>query len=151
MSNNFVGCGFCISIYWLFIKRNLQSLITLPILYHTNQQPLLVLNLPRAGANHSWGASVTNCCVELVMNCCVELLRNQSLTAFLISAINCWSVCFRDICMLTDRYLVATIPHCSGCWGYLAYRTVESNLVASVDTQFAWIVYLSPGNGYLAP
>jgi hypothetical protein len=79
------------------------------------------------------------------------LLRNQSLTAFIISAINCWSVRCHDICVLTDRYLVATIPHCSGCRGYLAYRTVESNLVASVDTQFAWIMYPSRGNGYLPP
>jgi hypothetical protein len=78
-------------------------------------------------------------------------LRNQSLTAFIISAINCWSVRCQDMCVLTDRYLLVTIPHCSGCRGYLAYRTVESNLVASVDTQFAWIMYPSRGNGYLPP
>jgi hypothetical protein len=70
---------------------------------------------------------VANCCVELlVMNSCGELLRNQSLTAFIISAINCWSVRCHDTCVLTDRYLVATISHCSGCRGYLAYRTVGS-------------------------
>jgi hypothetical protein len=37
-------------------------------------------------------------------------LRNQSSTAFIISVINCWSICCHDICVLTDRYWVATIP-----------------------------------------
>jgi hypothetical protein len=54
-------------------------------------------------------------CRTLVMNSCDELLRNQSLTASVISVINCWSVRCHNICVLTDRYLVATIPHCSGC------------------------------------
>jgi hypothetical protein len=91
-----------------------------------------------SGVNYSWGTSVTNCCVELlVMNSCGELLRNQSLTAFIISAINCWSVRCHDICVLTDCYLVVTIPHCFGYRGYLAYRTVGSNLVVSVAWQ--WI------------
>jgi hypothetical protein len=133
-------------------QAELQLLATLPILYHTNQHPLLVLNLPRAGVNLSWGASVMNCCVELLWQTpIVDCLDNQSLTAFIISAINCWSVRCHDTYMLTGRCLVATIPHCSGCRGYLAYRTVESNLVASVDTQFAWIICPSPGNGYLPP
>jgi hypothetical protein len=29
-----VGCGFCISIYWIYIRKRLQSLITLPITSH---------------------------------------------------------------------------------------------------------------------
>jgi hypothetical protein len=73
-------------------------------------------------------------CRILVMDSCGELLRNQSLTAFIISAINFWSLRCHNICVLTDRYLVATIPHFSGCRGYIFYRTVESNLVVSVDT-----------------
>jgi hypothetical protein len=68
-----------------------------------------------------------------VTNCC----DNQPLTPFIISAINCWSVRCHDICVLMDRYLVPTIPHCSGCRGYLAYRTVGNNLVVSVAWQ--WI------------
>jgi hypothetical protein len=35
-SNNLVGCGFCISIYWILHQRSLQSLITLPI---TSREP----------------------------------------------------------------------------------------------------------------
>jgi hypothetical protein len=62
---------------------------------------------------------------------------NRPLTAFIASAISCWSVRCHDICVFTDRDLVVTIPHCFGCQGYFAYRTVESNLVVSVAWQ--WI------------
>jgi hypothetical protein len=65
-------------------------------------------------------------------NCCDK----QPITAFITSAINCWSVCCHDTCMFTDRYLVVTIPHCFGYQGYSAYRTVESNLVVSVAWQW---------------
>jgi hypothetical protein len=38
--------------------------------------------------------------------------------------------------MLTDRYQVATIPPLFRLPGYLAYRTVGSNLVVSVAWQW---------------
>jgi hypothetical protein len=63
-----------------------------------------------------------------VTNCC----DNRPLTAFIASAINCWSV----RCVFTDGYLVLTIPHCFSRRGYSAYRTVESNLVVSVAWQW---------------
>jgi hypothetical protein len=44
-----------------------------------------------------------------------DCFDNQPFTAFITSAINCCSVCCHDICVLTDRYLDATIPHCCGC------------------------------------
>jgi hypothetical protein len=105
-----------------------------------------------------------------MMNCRVELLwwtpvvncrDNQPLTVFIISAINCWSVRCNDICMLTDRYPVVTIPHCSGCRGYLAYRTFGSNLVVSVAWQwifpalgnsaFQTICHIAPFLGLFVP
>jgi hypothetical protein len=63
---------------------------------------------------------------------------NRPLTAFIASAIDCWSVRCHDICVFTDRYLllVVTIPHCFGCKGYFAYTTIESNLVVSVAWQW---------------
>jgi hypothetical protein len=50
--------------------------------------------------------------------------------------INCWSVRCHDTCMLTDCYQVATIPPLFWLPGYLAYRTVGSNLVVSVAWQW---------------
>jgi hypothetical protein len=41
--------------------------------------------------------------------------------------------------MLTDRYQVATIPPLFWLPGYLAYRTVGSNLVVSIAWQ--WLFY----------
>jgi hypothetical protein len=80
-----------------------------------NQQLLLVLHVPQAGANHSWGSSVTNCLWWTpIPDCCDK----QPFTACIISrsiVVNCWSVRCHDTCVLTDRYLDATIPHCSGC------------------------------------
>jgi hypothetical protein len=84
-------------------------------------------DLSWAGINYSWETSVANCC------------DNRPLTAFIASAIN-WSVRWHDICVFTDRYLVVTIPHCFGCQGYFAYRTVESNLVVSVAWQWLFSV-----------
>jgi hypothetical protein len=88
-----------------------------------------------SGMNYSLRTAVTNCCVELLWQTPIaDFLDNQSFTAFITLAINCWSVRCHDTYMFTDRYLGARIPHCFGCRGYSAYRTVESNLVVS----FAW-------------
>jgi hypothetical protein len=52
-----VGRGFCISIYWIYIRRSLHSLITFPITSH---------KLVTSSGSYSWGTAVTNCCVELL-------------------------------------------------------------------------------------
>jgi hypothetical protein len=102
-------------------------------LHHTNQQLLLVLHLPQAGANHSWRTAVSNCSWWVHIPDC---FNNQSFPAFITLGINCWSVRCLDTCMLTDRYEVATIPPLFRLPGYLAYRTVGSNLVVSVAWQW---------------
>jgi hypothetical protein len=79
-----VGCGFCIFIYWIYIRRCLQSLITFPI---TSHKPVT-----SSGVSYSWGASVTNSCGELLLqtamtdsysrllrrNCCRTPMTNCS-------------------------------------------------------------------------
>jgi hypothetical protein len=52
-------------------------------------------------------------CVHPVL--CFFCCDNQPLTAFITSAINCWSARCHDIWVFTDRYLVVTIPHSFGC------------------------------------
>jgi hypothetical protein len=51
----------------LNIRKAELQLLTLPILYHTNQQPLLVLNLPRAGANHCWRTAADSLSLSLIV------------------------------------------------------------------------------------
>jgi hypothetical protein len=162
-----VGFGFCISIYWIYIRRSLQSLITLPITSHKPvtcsgssfvlnwrklflwsfrdellwwtvwRTPLAKLLFQTASATLLWRTPMTNCYGELLLQTCSdellspasydELLRNQSLTPFVISAIHSWPVRCHDICLLTDRCLVVTIPHCFGCRGHFVYRTAGNN------------------------
>jgi hypothetical protein len=103
-----VGCGFGISIYWIYIRWCLQSLITFPIISHkpvTSSGSSLVLNWRKL--------FVTNCCVELLVvnsyyrllwstpmaNCCVELLLQTT------SIIN--PSCFYN---LGDQLLVCSLP-----------------------------------------
>jgi hypothetical protein len=105
-----------------------------------NQQPLLVLHLPQAGANHSWGSSMTNCSWWVHIPDCSD---NQSFPAFITLGINCWSVRCHDTCMLTNRYQVVTIPPLFRFPGYIAYRTFGSNLFVSVAWQR---LFLALGN-----
>jgi hypothetical protein len=64
-----VGYGFCISNYWIYIRRHLQSLITFPI---TSHKPVT-----SSGMSYSWGTSVTNCCVELLFQTAVIILNSS--------------------------------------------------------------------------
>jgi hypothetical protein len=61
-----VGCGFCISIYWIYIRRSLQSLITFPITSHkpvTSSGSSFALNWRKLLL---WWTPITDSCGELL-------------------------------------------------------------------------------------
>jgi hypothetical protein len=97
-----------------------------------NLQPLLVLNLPQAGANHSCGASMTNRSGELLLQ-----------TASIINPSCLYNLGYQLLVCLLPRYMRAyrLLPSCNNSplfrlRGYLACRTVGSNLVVSVAWQW---------------
>jgi hypothetical protein len=72
---------------------------------------------------------------------------NQPFAAFIISVINFWSVRFHDICVHTDRYFVATFPHCFGgrlpclqnCWEQLSCFRGYIILMHYLSVAWQWI------------
>jgi hypothetical protein len=108
-----------------------------------------------SGVNYSWGTFVTSCCVELlwwtVVNCYRRLLWRTPVENSCHELL-WWNVAYSILnCLynLGDQLLVCSLPRYMRAYrtllscnnsplfrlpGYLAYRTVGSNLVVSADT-----------------
>jgi hypothetical protein len=86
-SNNSWVADFCISIYWIYIRRCLQSLIT-------SHKPVT------SSGSYSWGTAVSNSCDELLLQ--TTLADCYDLTASIINP-----SCFYN---LGDPLLVCSLP-----------------------------------------
>jgi hypothetical protein len=106
-----------ISIYWIYIRRSLQSLITLLI---TSHEPAT-----SSGMNYSWGTLIPDCfCTLPWPDCCY----NQCLAPYIVSVIHCCQllVCslpwymrfYRPLlsCNNTPIVPVARLPCLQNCW-----------------------------------
>jgi hypothetical protein len=131
-----VRCGSCISIYWIYI-RSLQSLITFPITSH----------IPVTSSGSSF---VLNWRKLLLWSFCDELLWWTAMANSYSRLL--WQSTLHCLYNLSDQLLFCSLPRYMRAYrpllscnnsplfrlrGYLAYRTVGSNLVVSVAWQ--WI------------
>jgi hypothetical protein len=114
----YVGCGFCVSIYWIHVRRCLQLLITRLITSHkpaTASGMTLLRNCfdehlfqtPTADCSWRtphldlfWWTAITTCSSRLPCSDCHD---NQSSALHIVSVIHCCLVRCQDMCASTDR------------------------------------------------
>jgi hypothetical protein len=141
-SNNLVGCGFCVSIYWILHQAEFTiTYITSNYITWTSKffwYELLLRNccdehlFQTAIADCSWWTpnpdvfwwtAITTCSSRLPWPDCFD---NQSLAPYIVSVIHCCLfVAMIHACLQTVSKL-QQFPHCSGCQATLPTELLEA-------------------------